>query len=112
MHFVHKFTHEQTTHASPASNSAKPPLPPLEAVLQTQYKNLKEQINNIDYEYSTQYHIRAQRRQQRQISKHPALANKEIFNDKSTTSPQAQELINPGAGKIETDPCKIVGIVE
>eukprot|EP00983_Pelagomonas_calceolata_P045244 1139631-Pelagomonas_calceolata.AAC.1 len=51
--FVHNFSHAGTMPTSLASNSVSPPMPPLEAVLQAQHKNLKEQINKIDYDYST-----------------------------------------------------------
>eukprot|EP00983_Pelagomonas_calceolata_P104114 1158987-Pelagomonas_calceolata.AAC.4 len=102
MLFVHKFTHQQTTPASPASNSTSPPLPPLEAVLQTQHKHLKHTVPHQSTKAPTE----------KKIVKLPALANKEIFNGKSTTSPKAQVLTDPATGKIETDPCTIVAIVE
>eukprot|EP00983_Pelagomonas_calceolata_P026804 841959-Pelagomonas_calceolata.AAC.1 len=101
MLFIHKFTHKKNTPASPASNSASPPLPPLEAVLKGQHKNIKEQINTIDSDYSTHFHIRAQRCQQIKIAKHPALANKEIFNGKSTTPPQIKVLTDRNTGEME-----------
>eukprot|EP00983_Pelagomonas_calceolata_P076390 1153398-Pelagomonas_calceolata.AAC.2 len=42
--FVHKFSHAEIMSTIPASDSASPPLLLLEAVLQAQHKNLKEQI--------------------------------------------------------------------
>eukprot|EP00983_Pelagomonas_calceolata_P079907 1154904-Pelagomonas_calceolata.AAC.1 len=110
--FVQSFSHTEITPTTSASNRAHPPLPFLESVLQAHQKRLKEQINKIDSDYSTQCHIRAQRRQQRKIAKHPALANKEIFKGKSTAPPQAQALTDPTTGVVETDPCKVASIVE
>eukprot|EP00983_Pelagomonas_calceolata_P049102 1141341-Pelagomonas_calceolata.AAC.3 len=67
--------------------------------------------------YSKQCHIRAQRAfakgaNREKIAKHPALANKDILNGKSTPPPQAQALTDPTTGEVETDPCKVAGIVE
>eukprot|EP00983_Pelagomonas_calceolata_P009018 293077-Pelagomonas_calceolata.AAC.1 len=72
--------------------------------LQAQHQNLKEQINKIGSDYSTQCHIRVQRRQQRKIATHPAHANKKILSGKSTTPSQIQALTDPSTGEVETDP--------
>ena len=94
--FVLSFSHSVVAPSARNSNIAIPPRPTLETVLQDQHRNLK-----IDTEYSAQCHVRARRRQQKKIAKHPALANKEIFNGKNTAPPQAEVLTDPETGEIE-----------